>query len=96
MDVSVENTGAIGRKMTVKIPAADLDQNIQSRLSTLAKTVKLPGFRPGKVPLKVGEARYSEQVLHEAAEELISSSFMMPLCRNLLKPRAHHRLNPRR
>ena len=47
MDVSVENTGAIGRKMTVKIPAADLDQNIQSRLSTLAKTVKLPGFRPG-------------------------------------------------
>ena len=75
MDVSVENTGAIGRKMTVKIPAADLDQNIQSRLSTLAKTVKLPGFRPGKVPLKVVEARYSEQVLHEAAEELISSSY---------------------
>ena len=32
MDVSVENTGAIGRKMIVKIPAADLDQNIQSRL----------------------------------------------------------------
>ena len=75
MDVSVENTGAIGRKMIVKIPAADLDQNIQSRLSTLAKTVKLPGFRPGKVPLKVVEARYSEQVLHEAAEELISSSY---------------------
>ena len=75
MDVSVENTGAIGRKMIVKIPAADLDQNIQSRLSTLTKTVKLPGFRPGKVPLKVVEARYSEQVLHEAAEELISSSY---------------------
>ena len=75
MDVSVENTGAIGRKMIVKIPAADLDQNIQSRLSTLAKTVKLPGFRPGKVPLKVVEARYSEQVLHEAADELISSSY---------------------
>ncbi|MEO2181140.1 MAG: trigger factor, partial [bacterium] len=75
MDVSVENTGAIGRKMTVKIPAADFDQNIESRLATLAKTVKLPGFRPGKVPLKVVEARYSEQVLHEAAEELISSSY---------------------
>ena len=75
MDVSVENTGAIGRKMTVKIPAADFDQNIESRLATLAKTVKLPGFRPGKVPLKVVKARYSEQVLHEAAEELISSSY---------------------
>jgi len=75
MDVSVENTGAIGRKMTVKIPAADFDQNIEARLATLAKTVKLPGFRPGKVPLKVVEARYSEQVLHEAAEELISSSY---------------------
>ena len=40
MDVSVENTGAIGRKMTVKIPAADFDQNIEARLATLAKDRK--------------------------------------------------------
>ena len=75
MDVSVESTGAIGRRLTIKVPAMELDRNIQSRLARLAKTVKLPGFRPGKVPLKVVEARVSEQVLQEAAEELIGSSY---------------------
>ena len=95
MDVSVENTGAIGRKMTVKIPAADFDQNIESRLATLAKTVKLPGFRPGKVPLKVVEARYSEQVLHEAAEELISSSYHDAVVQESVETAGPHRLNPR-
>jgi trigger factor len=75
MDVSVESTGAIERRLTIKVPATELDQNIQSRLARLAKTVKLPGFRPGKVPLKVVEARFSEQVLQEAAEELIGSSY---------------------
>ena len=75
MDVSVESTGAIGRRLTIKVPATELDRNIQSRLARLAKTVKLPGFRPGKVPLKVVEARFSEQVLQEAAEELIGSSY---------------------
>ena len=59
MDVSVENTGAIGRKMTVKIPAAYFDKNIESRLATLAKPVKLQGFLPAKVPLKVVSHRYS-------------------------------------
>ena len=75
MDVSVESTGAIERRLTIKVSATELDQNIQSRLARLAKTVKLPGFRPGKVPLKVVEARFSEQVLQEAAEELIGSSY---------------------
>lgn len=75
MDVSVESTGAIERRLTIKVPATELDQNIQSRLARLAKTIKLPGFRPGKVPLKVVEARFSEQVLQEAAEELIGSSY---------------------
>ena len=82
--------------MTVKIPAADLDQNIESRLATLAKTVKLPGFRPGKVPLKVVEARFSKQVLREAAEELISSSYHDAVVQESVETAAHHRLNPRR
>ena len=75
MDVSIETTGAIGRRMTIKVPAAQLDSAVSARLSHLARTAKIPGFRPGKVPMKVIESRYADQALAEAADELIGSSY---------------------
>ena len=68
MDVSVETTGAIGRKMTVKVPAEQLDGAVAARLKRLARTAKIPGFRPGKIPMKVIESRFANQALAEAAE----------------------------
>jgi len=76
MDVSVETTGAIGRKMTVKVPAEQLDGAVAARLKRLARTAKIPGFRPGKIPMKVIESRFADQALAEAADEIISSSYM--------------------
>ena len=76
MDVSVETTGAIGRKMTVKVPAEQLDSAVAARLKRLARTAKIPGFRPGKIPMKVIESRFADQALAEAADEIISSSYM--------------------
>ena len=75
MDVSVETTGAIGRKMTVKVPAEQLDGAVSARLKRLARTAKIPGFRPGKIPMKVIESRFADQALAEAADEIISSSY---------------------
>ena len=48
MDVSIENTGAIGRRMTVKVPAEQLDGAVVARLKRLARTAKIPGFPPGQ------------------------------------------------
>ncbi|HJP46036.1 MAG TPA: trigger factor family protein, partial [Arenicellales bacterium] len=75
MDVSLETTGAISRRMTIKVPADQLDSAVTARLTRLARTAKIPGFRPGKVPLKVVEARFSQQALQEAAQELIGASY---------------------
>ena len=75
MDASVESPGPILRRMTITVPAGELDQRIETRISRLAKTAKLPGFRPGKIPRKVIESRFSRQVLQEAVEELIDSSY---------------------
>ena len=61
--------------MTITVPAGELDQRIETRILRLAKTAKLPGFRPGKIPRKVVESRFSSQVLQEAVEELIDSSY---------------------
>ena len=76
MDVSIENTGAIGRRMTVKVPAEQLDGAVVVRLKRLARTAKIPGFRPGKIPMKVIESRFADQALAEAADEIISTSYM--------------------
>jgi len=75
MDVSLETTGAISRRMTITVPADQLDSAVTARLTRLARTAKIPGFRPGKVPLKVVEARFSQQALQEAAQELIGASY---------------------
>ncbi len=79
MQVSVETTGPIERRMTVTVPADEMDQIVSKRLTELSRSVKVPGFRPGKVPRKVVERRYGDQVLREAADELINSSYRKAL-----------------
>jgi len=74
MQVSVENTGDLSRVMTVAIPADEVEAQVQTRLKRLAKNARLPGFRPGKAPLKIIDAQYGEQVLQEVAGSLIQSS----------------------
>ena len=83
MDVSIESPGPILRKLTIGVPASELENAIEKRVLDLMKTVKLPGFRPGKVPKQVIESRFLAQILQEAAEELIDASY-----RNALQDRS--------
>ncbi len=62
MQVSVESTGTLERRMRVEFPAARIDQEVSSRLKKVGKTAKISGFRPGKVPPKVVKQRYGQQI----------------------------------
>jgi trigger factor len=53
IDVSVENSGSLERRMTVRVPAAEIEREVDARLHKVGKTARMKGFRPGKVPLKV-------------------------------------------
>ena len=75
MQVSVETTSGLERRMTVQIPADQIDQQILGKLQQLVRTVRLDGFRPGKVPMSVVKKRYESQVRQETAGELIASSY---------------------
>jgi trigger factor len=75
MQVSVENTSNLERRMTVSIPAEQLSSVIDVRLRDMASKVNLKGFRKGKVPAKVIEQRYGNQVRSEAFGELVRNSF---------------------
>ena len=66
MSMVVESLGKLERKMTLSFARADLAKEKSARLAKLCKTTRMPGFRPGKVPLKVIERQYGPQVEAEA------------------------------
>lgn len=75
MQVSLENTTSLERRMTVSLPAERLDGVVGKRLQEIARTAKLKGFRPGRIPPKVIEQRYGSKVRDEVLGELIRQSF---------------------
>ena len=95
MQVSVESTGAIGRRMTVTLPAEELESAVSARLKRLAKQVKMPGFRKGKVPMNVVEAQYGNDAMAEASNELIQKSFHEALGQEGLMPAGGPKVEPK-
>lgn len=86
MQVSVETTSGLQRRMTVTVPEEKIDQAVESRLKNLARTVKIQGFRPGKVPFKVVKQRYEGQVRDEVVSEVMQSSFIEAVGQEKLRP----------
>lgn len=86
MQVSLETTSSLGRRLTVVVPAEQFEQEFATRLNRLSRQVKMPGFRPGKVPTKVVEARYSGQLLEEVAGDLIERTLREAIGEQQLRP----------
>jgi len=85
MQVSLENTSNLERRMTVSLPAERLTGAIDTRLRKVAKTVNLKGFRRGKVPAKVIQQRFGPQIRQEAYSDLVRASFDEALRQESLK-----------
>ena len=79
MQSSVEKTSAIGRKMNVVVPADKIETAVQARLKQLSKRVKIQGFRPGKVPMKIVEQQYRGTATNDVLGELIQTSLQEAL-----------------
>nr|CAA6821974.1 MAG: Cell division trigger factor (EC [uncultured Thiotrichaceae bacterium] len=75
MQVSVENTGNIERKMTVTLPADRVEQEVDKRLKSMRGRVRIDGFRPGKVPFTVVKQRYGASVHQEVVGDVLQESF---------------------
>lgn len=75
MQASVENLGQLQRRLNVALPLDKIDSEVESRLKHLTRTVKLHGFRPGKVPLKVIAQQYGAQVRQEVLGDALQKSF---------------------
>ncbi len=86
MKVSVEETSSVQRKVTVEIEAAQVAGVINNLYKRLARTAKIKGFRPGKVPRSILERYYGAQVAAETAENLISDTYPKALEQEKLEP----------
>jgi trigger factor len=75
MAVNVESLGALERRVSMSVPAEELERQVDARLKRLARDVKLPGFRPGKVPLKIVVQQYGPQVRSEVLGEAVQKAF---------------------
>ncbi len=89
MQVSLENVGKLERRLTVKFPAEQFESRVRQRISELGRNVRLKGFRPGKVPTKVIEQRFGEQVRGEVLSDLIGSTFREAVQQQNLQPVAN-------
>ncbi len=95
MQVSVETTQGLERRMTVGVPAETVNDEIKKRLKQLASTQRIPGFRPGKVPLTVIKQRYGKPVRHEVLTEVMQRSFYEAIVQEKLTPAGAPRVEPR-
>src|SRR5512135_1074314 len=86
MQVSVETIGTLGRRLKVAVPADQVEKEFSARLQRLTKQVRLPGFRPGKVPLKMVEAHYGGRLIEEVAGELIQTTLYEAIGSQGLRP----------
>ncbi len=86
MQVSVETSGALERRMKVQVPAQQIDAQIDERLKRVGRTARMEGFRPGKVPAKVIRKRFGPQVRQEVITELMQSSYAEALQQEALVP----------
>jgi len=86
MQVSVEATQGLEKRMTVELPLDRVEDEVKKRLQSMQPKIKLKGFRPGKVPMSVVEKQYASQVRQEVTGDVISSSFYEAVANEKLKP----------
>ena len=95
MRVSIETTSGLERRLTIGVPADRVDGAVEQRLREAARNVRLPGFRPGKVPMKVMQQRFAGGIRQEVIGEVINQSFQEAVVTEKLRPAGQPRIEPR-
>jgi len=93
-EVSLETSAGLERRLTVRVPNAEIERAIAARLAQVGKTAKLKGFRPGKVPQKVVRQYYGGQVRDEVMTDVIRTTYSRAIEEKKLNPAGGPRIEP--
>ncbi|MGH8507139.1 MAG: trigger factor [Gammaproteobacteria bacterium] len=86
MQVSLETTGALERRITVEIPEESIASELRKRLVKLTLTARIDGFRIGKVPMKLVQRRYGEQLRQEVLDDILRTSYAEAIRKENVRP----------
>ena len=86
MNVTVESTGALERRMRVEVPIERIENEVKTRLESVGKTARVKGFRPGKVPPRVVRQKYGKQIRQEVLGEIMQKSYTDAVVQEKLNP----------
>ena len=92
MQVTVESTSALERRVRIELPGDRIESEVDSRLKSFGRTAKIKGFRPGKVPAKVVRQRYGKQVRQEVLADLMQRSYSEAVAQEKLNPAGNPRI----
>lgn len=95
MQVSIETTGGLERRLTVGVPAERIEKEVTARLQKALPNVRIDGFRPGKVPMRVVKQRYGDGVRQEVAGEVMSQTFYEAVEQENLRPAGAPSIEPK-
>jgi trigger factor len=95
MQTSLETLGQLERRLTMSVPIAQIETEIQQRLSRLAKNAKVPGFRPGKVPMRMIAQQYGPQVRSDVISDAVQSTFADAIREQNLRIAGQPRIEPK-
>ena len=94
MQVSLETTSGLERRLTIDIPAEQIEPKVTERLKDAARTARIDGFRPGKVPMSVIKKRYGAGVRQEILQEAMQKSFYDAIVQEKLNPVGQPKIEP--
>ncbi len=86
MQVSIEATSALERKITVSLPEDKISDAVSNKLKEISRTTKIKGFRPGKVPIGIVQKKFGSQVRYEVVSDLVQSSFYEAISQEKVRP----------
>lgn len=95
MQVSVEVLSGLERRITVGVPAEQVETEVDKRLQQLSRTQRLPGFRPGKLPMKVVQQRWGDAVRRDVWGDVMQRSFYEAVTKENLNPAGNPRIEPK-
>lgn len=95
MEANVEELGALERRLDVSIPQEKIRTEVENRLKRLARTAKIHGFRPGKVPLKIVQQQYGPQVRQEVIGDELKRNFGEAIREKNLRVAGYPRFEPK-
>ncbi|MES2126043.1 MAG: trigger factor [Pseudomonadota bacterium] len=95
MATAVETLGKLERRMTISFPLTDVRSEVEKRLKQQAKTAKAPGFRPGKVPLKMVAAQYGYQIESDVLNDKVGRAFNQAANENELRVAGFPKIEPK-